>query len=282
MIRMIEPLPERQEILLKGLKAQLSDKNLQQPPPVISGDLWRWLRQEINREDPFVDVKNFYTQKALSVYPQLREKVLASENPFQMAARLAVAGNIIDFGAYSTQQEIPLKEEIEGVLNEPFDIDHSEELEAACRKAERILYLADNTGELVLDRLLLEQCGAEKVLLVVRGAPILNDATLEDIVPSGIGPEYTVIGNGSDIPGTWLVACCPPLKNAFNEFDVVISKGQGNYETLSQSQRDIYFLFKAKCPVVAKDVGCPEGARLIIYSGKKAAAKSIISGVSVS
>lgn len=275
-VHLLETEPERQERLTEGIKAQLNNKDLQVPPPVISGDIWRWLKQEMKVEDPFARLKTLYTEKALSIYPRLRKKVLQSEYPFQMAARLAVAGNIIDFGAFSTKQQIPLEEEIEAVLESPFEIDHSAELETACREAQTILYLADNTGELVLDRLLLEQCGPEKVLLVVRGLPILNDATLEDVSLSGIGNEYKVIGNGSDIPGTWLQACNPPVRNAFEQFDVVISKGQGNYETLSQAERDVFFLFKAKCSVVAKDVGCPEGARLIIHSRNNKAFKNLL------
>jgi len=130
------------------------------------------------------------------------------------------------------------------------------EFSRAIAAAERILYLADNAGEIVFDRLLIERLPTEKVTVAVRGLPVINDATLIDAEYAGITELVEVIDNGSDAPGTILEDCSEAFLERFHAADLIISKGQGNYETLSQVHKDIYFLLKVKCPVVARDVGC--------------------------
>jgi len=129
--------------------------------------------------------------------------------------------------------------------------------------AKSILYLADNAGEIVFDRLLIEQLPRERVTVAVRGAPILNDVTWVDATTVGVDTLVKVIDNGSDAPGTVLADCSDAFQKQFAEADLIISKGQGNFETLSDSPENIFFLFKAKCPVVADQVGCPVGTQVL-------------------
>ena len=132
------------------------------------------------------------------------------------------------------------------------------------RSATTVLYLADNAGEIVVDRLLVEAIGPAKTTAVVRGAPIINDATLADAKEAGLTDLCTVIPNGAAIPGTVVERCSSEVQHAFADADLVISKGQGNYETLSDAPREIFFLMKVKCPVIAARTGHPVGTQVLM------------------
>jgi uncharacterized protein with ATP-grasp and redox domains len=138
-----------------------------------------------------------------------------------------------------------------------------------CRKCadNRILYLADNAGEIVFDRLLIKALPMEKITVAVRGAPVINDATLEDAETAGIRGIVPVIVNGSDAPGTLVKECSDEFRRAFDHADLIVSKGQGNYETLSGTTKAVFFLLTVKCPIIGADIGAPVGS-LVIKHGK--------------
>ena len=131
--------------------------------------------------------------------------------------------------------------------------------------AKSILYLADNAGEIVFDRLLIERLDVEKVTLAVKGAPVINDATLEDAEQADLVGFVQVITNGCDAPGTMLEQCSAEFRERLAGCDVVIAKGQANYETLSLSPQNIFFVLKAKCPVIARDIGCKQGSLVVLH-----------------
>ena len=135
----------------------------------------------------------------------------------------------------------------------------SSQFEQALNDAEEILYIADNAGEIIFDRLLIEQLPIEKVTIAVKGSPVINDATIEDAILAGLHRIIEVIDNGSDGPGTILESCSQEFVDHFEKADLVIAKGQGNYETLSDIDKNIFFILKAKCPVIARDLGCEVG-----------------------
>ena len=126
-----------------------------------------------------------------------------------------------------------------------------------------MLYLADNAGEIVFDWLLLEQMPVEKVTVAVRGSPVLNDATIADTQAAGIPGLVELIDNGSDAPGTILDDCSAEFRRRFDRTDLIIAKGQGNYETLNEVEKDIFFVLKAKCPVIARDLDCHVGSLIL-------------------
>jgi len=139
-----------------------------------------------------------------------------------------------------------------------------EAFQAAVNSAKKILYLGDNTGEIVFDRLLIEQLSPDRVTYVVRGAPVINDATMIDAENTGMTKMVRVIENGTDAPGTILSICSDNFLEYFNSTDLIISKGQGNYETLSEEDKNIFFLFKAKCRIAARDAGCELGDIVVL------------------
>jgi uncharacterized protein with ATP-grasp and redox domains len=214
-------------------------------------------------------VKDQYNQFALQLYPELRERVGVSSDPFEAAVRLAIAGNIIDFGVNSTVEQDTVHEAILRSLTEPLDTAAVQRLRRAVEQAREILYLGDNTGEIVLDRLLIEQMPREKVTYAVRGGPILNDALMEDAQFAGLTDLVEVIDNGADAPGTILEACSETFRRRFAQADLIIAKGQGNFESLSDTDPRIFFLLRPKCVVLARHVGCELGRLLVLESGSR-------------
>ncbi len=232
-------------------------------PPLMSQRIHRIIRKHAGIHDPYQSVKDRFNRYALSLYPELRTLVEASGRPFETAVRLAIAGNIIDFGVNTALDPKGVDTTIAASLSEPLQGD-VKPLEDAVQSAEKILYLGDNTGEIVFDRLLIDRLPIDRVTFAVRGRPIINDATMEDAVMTGMTDLVPVIDNGSDAPGTILDQCGSTFREVFETSDLVIAKGQGNYETLSDSRQRIFFLLKAKCPVIAEHIGCRIGASLVI------------------
>jgi damage-control phosphatase, subfamily I len=137
-------------------------------------------------------------------------------------------------------------------------------LREAINAADKVLFLCDNAGEIVFDQYLIQDTPCEKFTCAVRGAPVINDALLEDARVAGLTDLVKVISNGSDIPGTVLEACSTEFKKTFFDADVVIAKGQGNFETLSElTSKRIFFLLQVKCLVIARDIGFPVGTFVI-------------------
>jgi uncharacterized protein with ATP-grasp and redox domains len=232
------------------------------PPPVVAREIHRAIRELTGAPDPYLREKISHTETALALLPAVEEMVAASEDPFLSAVRFSIAANAIDLGA-KTASEADVSEVFRSALAKPVASAAVRRLETAVRDAKDVLFLADNAGEIVFDRPLLEDIGGHKVTVVVRGAPVINDATLDDAERSGITERFHVISNGSDTPGTWLSECSRAFIREFESADLVIAKGQGNYETLSDHPGHLFFLFLAKCAGVAGRLGVKTGAYVI-------------------
>ena len=235
------------------------DLDMSQSPPVMGQKIHRLIRELVGTEDPYRDVKKQFNNAALQLYSKMRAYIIESKDMLETAIRLAIAGNIIDFGVNSELQESELEKTISECLAAEFSDKQLKPFQQAINEAEKILYLADNAGEIIFDRLLIERLPIEKVTVVVKGSPVINDATMEDAVLAGLPRIVEVIDNGSDGPGTILETCSEVFVDRFKEADLVIAKGQGNYETLSDVDKNIFFVLKAKCPVIAQDLGCEVG-----------------------
>jgi len=261
------------EQLLREVLRAASEMDLRQSPPAMGQRIHRLIRDLTGQSDPYREMKDRSTRLALALYPKLRAQVHASSRPLEKALRLAIAGNVIDMGVNAHFDESDVHEAIEDALVASLDGDVRVFVETLSR-AQRILYLADNAGEIVFDRLLLEQMPVEKVTVAVRGFPVINDVTIADTQAAGIPGLVEVIDNGSDAPGTILDDCSAEFRRRFNQADLVIAKGQGNYETLDDVPKDIFFVLKAKCPVVARDLGCHVGSLVLRRSRRTRAVAS--------
>lgn len=254
--------PAVHEEILREVLRWMSEMDLSLSPPAFAQRIHRRLRELTGVVDPYVGKKKLHNEMAKRALPALRRDVEQSNNPLLTAAHFAIAGNIIDMGAKTGLTEDDLVDAIEHAAENKL-IGDTEKFVSAVRSAQQILYLCDNAGEIVFDALLIEQLGPERVTAAVRGKPIINDALMADARAAGLTERVSVIDNGSDAPGTVLDDCSEEFRTAFESADLIISKGQGNFETLSDSNRPIFYLFKAKCPVVAETAGVPLGTHVL-------------------
>ena len=254
--------PAVHEQMVRDALERMSQMDLSLSPPALAQQIHRHLREVTGIDDPYRKAKDQHNLMALQLLPDLRKQVEASSDPLITAAHLAIAGNIIDLGVKSGLKESDIHEAILHATECPLAGD-LEAFRTETKRAKRILYLADNCGEIVFDILLVEQLGPEKVTAAVRGFPVINDATLVDAQTVGLDRIVPVIGNGSDAPGTLPADCSEEFLTHFNTADLIISKGQGNFESLSDCGQNIFFLFKAKCATAANAVGLPVGTHVL-------------------
>lgn len=241
--------------VLKVVLAEIAGFDRALSPPDMGRIIHAIVRQELGHADPYRAIKQRSTQEALRVMPQVRERIERSERPFYTAVRFAMAGNIMDYALASFWSEGQLSDTLAKAQSQPMDEGKVDELKQAIDQAETILWLADNAGETVFDRLLIEQLSDKRILYAVKQSPVINDATRQDAIEAGLEPWVELIDNGTDAPGTVLSLCSSTFCNVFDRADVIIAKGQANFETLNEVDRDVYFLTQIKCGVIARHYG---------------------------
>ena len=241
--------------VLDEVGMMLKDIPLASTPPETGRLIYRKVSEITGSLDPYREIKKESTRRALALYPYLKNRVEESNDRLLTAIRIACAGNIIDFGAYG---DFDLSREVDGVLERDFVVFEYIQFKHGLDNAREILYIGDNAGECVFDRILIEEI-KKPVTYVVRDAPIINDVTYEDAVQAGIDGVATIISSGTDAPGTILKTCTAEFKKMYHNSNFTISKGQGNYEALSDEMGPIFFLLKVKCKIIADDFGVDEG-----------------------
>jgi uncharacterized protein with ATP-grasp and redox domains len=212
-------------------------------------------------QDPYIRLKEQYNEIAKAIYERIiEEKWLdKADDPFDMACRLAIAGNIIDFSVGLKLEHSDVVKSVEDSIKHNIYGTGTAALREAVKKAKKIMYLADNAGEIIFDKFLIEKLPLDKVTYVVKGGPIVNDATMHDAISTGIIDLVKVIDNGHPAQGTILKDCSSIFKREFSEADLIISKGQANFETLSDMKdKTIFYLLRAKCSSVATAIGCKQ------------------------
>ncbi len=261
-VRLVTDDERIHEQILREVLHTTSRMDLNKPPPAMAQIVDRRIRELCHNGDPYRASKDRFNQLALDLLPNFQSRLEDASDRWETAVRLAIAGNVMDLAVKSGLSESEVQVSITQSLHEPL-VGNIAEFAAAVAEAQSILYLTDNAGEIVFDRLLIEQLPREKVTVAVRGMPVINDATLEDAKAAGLTGLVRVIDNGSDAPGTILDDCSEAFRREFAEADLVIAKGQGNFETLGETSRPIYFLLRVKCPVVARDIGSPVGRMVL-------------------
>ena len=248
-----------QETIIKNSLKELSNMNFDETAPEIAFRMHQHAKLITGIEDPYENLKARYNDIANALYDKIKAEkwIENAEEPFDMACRLAIAGNIIDF---SVGLELKTEDIIKSVEDSVKCVLHgsgSAALKQAISTANNIMYIADNAGEIIFDKFLLEQMPKEKVTFVVKGGPIVNDATMADAISTGVVDMVHVIDNGHSAQGTILKDCSESFVAAFERADLIISKGQANFETLSdRKDKDIFYLLRAKCRSVANEIGC--------------------------
>ena len=263
------------EVLRRVLRL-MSELDWTLPPPVLGQQVHRLIRELTDNSDPYAAIKERMNQQADKLYPMWHTIFRQAHTALDAAVRLAIVGNLLDMGAKTQLDAASVRAAFEGALSAPLR-GSLDEFAKAIHSAHSILYLADNAGEIVFDRDLLAQLPLGKFVVAVRGSPMLNDATVADAEQAGLPDYCSVISNGSDAPGTVLEDCSPAFREHFAAADLIIAKGQGNYESLAGVDKEIFFLLKIKCDVLSQDLRWPLGNLVLHYQRPASLSRSTAS-----
>lgn len=248
----------QEEIIKRSLK-ELAEMDFNETAPEIAFRMHQHAKNITGNDDPYVRLKEQYNEIAKRIYERINEEkwLEMADDPFDMACRLAIAGNIIDFSVGLRLKESDIVKSVEDSIKHDIYGTGTAALKEAVNKSKNIMYIADNAGEIIFDRFLLENLPMDKVTYVVKGGPIVNDATMKDAISTGVSELVKVIDNGHSAQGTILKDCSSTFKHEFSKADLIISKGQANFETLSDIKgKTIFYLLRAKCSSVALAIGC--------------------------
>ncbi|MBN7573447.1 MULTISPECIES: damage-control phosphatase ARMT1 family protein [Clostridium] len=250
------------EELLKEVFTYLSKMDFEATTPEIIGEIFGMIKEHTNNQDPYKETRNYYNTLFSKLLPEFERKIEQDENSFQLAVRYAIVGNIIDFNPIHNTLLEDIFDYFEKMEQLELAIDDSKELAKDILNSKTLLYLGDNCGEICMDKILLKKIKELnpniKIFFGVRGKPVVNDSIAEDAYAVGIDEYAEVIDNGDGSLGTVLDRTSHEFKEVYKKADVVIAKGQANYECLSEEKKKIYFLLMTKCDVIANDIGVPE------------------------
>ncbi|NOW05177.1 damage-control phosphatase ARMT1 family protein [Clostridium beijerinckii] len=250
------------EELLKEVFTYLSKMDFEATTPEIIGEIFGMIKKHTNNQDPYKETRNYYNTLFLKLLPEFERKIEQAENSFELAVRYAIVGNIIDFNPIHNTLLEDIFDYFERMEQLELAIEDSKELAEDILNSKTLLYLGDNCGEICMDKILLRKIKELnpniKIFFGVRGKPVVNDSIAEDAYAVGIDEYEEVIDNGDGSLGTVLKRTSREFKEVYKKADVVIAKGQANYECLSEEKKKIYFLLMTKCDVIANDIGAPE------------------------
>ena len=227
--------------------------------PEIGKMVYRIISDVTGNKDPYKSIKKQHIAETKSIYPELEQIVANSNDKFLTAIRIAIAGNVIDLGV---TRSFNIVEDVKSILKQDFAIFDYDAFKTQLEKTKNILYIGDNVGESVFDKILIKEL-KKPVKYAVRSVPVINDVTMEDAIASGLNEVAELIDSGVESPGLILDQSTPEFRKLFNASDLIISKGQGNYEGLSDCNKQVFFLLKAKCAIISNHLGVKEGSIIL-------------------
>ncbi|MDF1883222.1 DUF89 family protein [Sulfurimonas sp. SAG-AH-194-C21] len=244
------------DALFSEVTQMSKDFSFSHNPPEIAADVYEKMAEIANKSDLYDEIKELSTKKAEALVPALREKLNNSSDKLLTATKIAVAGNVIDLAA---AVEFDLEEELVKVFDTAFAQNDFKVMKEELKKANTILVIGDNVGEHIFDYLFIQTLKElnpdAEYSYMVRGNPIINDVTMKEAKEAGFDKLCRLVDSGVNTPGFAYTRANEFSQNLFDNVDVVISKGMGNYECLNESKRkNIFFLLKVKCDVVANSL----------------------------
>ena len=250
------------DLLLKKVFATLSGIDFEQTTPELVGEIFQLVKAQLDCNDPYLETRTYYNKLFLEQSKEILKKIDASTSPFETSIKYAIIGNIIDFNPIHNHTTEQIMEWFDKADELSLTISHTQKMLSDIKQAKTLLYLGDNCGEICLDRLLIEKIKALNpelhIYFGVRGEPVVNDCIEDDAYFVGLDQYATIINNGDYSLGTVLPRTSDAFKAVYNSANMIISKGQANYESLSEAlDKNIYFLLMTKCDLIADDIGVP-------------------------
>ncbi len=249
------------QMLLDKFELDWTKTDMSLPPARTAGLIYQKLLQETDQDDLFKEHKKSSIQEALKLYPSLKKLVEQAQDPLDIAIRISALGNILDAGNPNSYN---IDEEIARLFDDRIWGESLEIFRNKLSGTDSLLFLADNAGEAVFDKVLIEAIDVP-VIYAVKSAPAFDDALLADSKQAGIDKVAQLIESGTPYPGTYIPSCSPEFQDLFQISPLVLAKGQANFETLNDNNRDIFFLLKVKCDVISKEIEYPVGSLVLKY-----------------
>lgn len=263
----VHPVENKQELYRK-IFAEMSRIDMSKTNPEIIGTMFGIIKQHIGCSDPYKEIKDHYNGYFHDRLPEYREKI----KTFFDAVKYAAAANVIDFTPVGSNVGEDTKNYFSDIDSLCYSIDETKDLLRDIRSAKSILYIGDNCGEICFDRILIEKIKEQnpscKIYFGVRGTAVVNDNTEADAEKVGMNKVAEIVSNGDTSLGTVIPRTSENFRRIFESADVVISKGQANYESLSEENKNIYFLLLVKCRVIAEYIGAPAKTLVCMKNGK--------------
>ncbi len=259
---------------LKQVAVLFSNIRSDASPPEFAIEAYGLVEKITGIKDPYEEEKRISNEFAMRAAGRIKSKLIDGSNELLTALFLAIAGNIIDYGV---RHNVDVAGEIESILRAEDNVRRGPLFEVEgfledLYAAKSVLYIGDNCGEIVFDKIFIEEIlkryPDKKIIFAVRGGPIINDVTREDAVFVGLDKLCRIITTGLRSPGVVLGKASDEFLRYYHSVDMVISKGQGNFEAMSPPGRKVYFLFMAKCQVVADFIGCEKNSILLLGYGE--------------
>lgn len=236
--------------------------------PVLAREIYKIQNEMFGNEIDYTEIKKHFNQVMMEKAISIEKELEATEEPLKLGIQYAMMGNYIDFGALGNVDEDKLGEFLKEAKYITVKEEEYRALKYDLAGAKNMVYLTDNCGEIVMDKLLLQVIQKLypeiQITIIVRGMPVVNDATMEDAEQIGLTEQFRVIGNGSDIAGTCLDEVTEEAVEMIEKADVIFAKGQGNFETLQQCGKNIYYIFMCKCEMFANRFQVPRFSGMLL------------------
>ena len=239
-----------QEQIIRAVLRRLSAARLDATPMELGQVVHRTVRELSGVNDPYLAIKQRSTSYALGKYPEMKQVVAGAREPLAVATKIAIAGNIIDFGV---PDRLDIEPTLERIMHTPFAVDDFELFAERIGRASRVLYLGDNAGESVFDRVLIEEMAVDEIIVTVKDEPFINDAMDEDARAAGFNESIRIL------PIPIYPETTEEFELAWSAADLIIAKGQANYEAYSEASGPLFYLLVAKCDIVAEELGVSVG-----------------------
>ncbi len=248
----------------------VADSSPDVTPVALAQQVHELVQELTGAADTYADLRRRLNEQALALWPLLTRVIEEAEDWVETGARVAIAGNIMDLGVTSYEQLRDAETELRRCLDQPFAREDLAELRGMLDGAGLVLYIGDNAGEIVFDKAFIGRMrqAVGRMVFAVRGGPVINDVTLTDAEQVAMGEVAEVVTTGFAGPGVELDLCSEELRGLFHEADVVIAKGQGNFESLSGTPGPVFLLLQAKCRAIARHIGVPVGGLVAVRAAR--------------